>query len=168
MLQQALLREYGIRNCVVRLDRLAENDILIATQKKLRLEPKMKNVRLNVSWLPAPSSTKKNSVEALSTLDSYRHQNSIVKTVGGKNVKRQRAKSMFIESNSWSNNKDRKKATMDDMHLELAKMYSSPKRGLKLSTNRQLPELQPQPLSDFQKMANELKAKVEAKKVKTG
>lgn len=152
----------------MKLVRLTETDILTATQKKtLCLKPKIINVRQNVSWLPTSSSTKKNSVDAVSALATYHHQHSIAQPVAKKNVKRQRAKSMFAERNWQPGNTREKKSTIDDMHLELSARYNSPKKGLKPSTERQLPELQPPPLSEFQKIYNELKAKLAAKKAKT-
>lgn len=57
-----------------------------------------------------------------------------------------------------------KMSTMDDMHHELSEKFNSPERGLRPSTNRQLPEPQPKPLSEFQKIYNEIKTKLLAKK----
>lgn len=133
----------------------------MAPKKILQLAPKIVPVRFNVSWISTPSSTKENSAEALSALEVYRHQNGVVQSLAGtKNVKRQRAKSMFVErSHSQS-----VKFSMDDMHHEFTARYNSPNRGLKSNADRQLAEAQPQPLSDCQKIYNELKARLLAKR----
>lgn len=139
-----MFRQYDVHECVVKVDRLTENDILEATQKKtLCLKPKIGNVRLNVSWLPVSSTAKKKSTEGLSALATYRHQNNIVQSVVGKNVKRQRAKFMLAASNLQPSNTG--KSAIDDVYPEHSKRNSSLRMGLKPSTHRQLPELPPQP-----------------------
>lgn len=74
-------------------------------------------------------------------------------------AKRQRAKSMFVQAKDPT----KKKTTMDDMHLELSAKYGSPNRGLKRSTERQLSDPLPKPVSDFQKIYQEFKEKLQVK-----
>lgn len=80
-------------------------------------------------------------------------------------AKRQRAKSMFIVPAVPSNNVDIKKFTMDDLNLEFTKKYKSHNRGLKPGPERQLREPPPQKMSECQKIYEEFKAKLQAKKM---
>lgn len=99
------MREYGIRECVVKLHRMNKQTIACAQKTTLRLEPKKTNARLNdVSWLPAPSSTKPNSDTAIVDLATYRQQHSIKRSVAMKNVKESRAKFMLAGPKIQSNN----------------------------------------------------------------
>lgn len=66
---------------------------------------------------------------------------------------------MFVQRK----NATAKETTMDDMHLELSGKYESPNRGLKPSTERQLSDPIQKPVSDFQKMFEEFKARLQAK-----
>lgn len=132
------------RDCVIRLDRLTQNDILEATRTKKRLLlPTSESVRSNVSWLPVLS-TIENSVSTLSELAVYQI-----------NKRRYRTKSM-IKANTPN-------ITLDDMHFELAERYNSPNRGLKPSSSRQVAELQTKPLPDNEKFYIELRAKLTEK-----
>lgn len=165
MFREALFQKHGIRNCFVKLDRLSDKDIQeVAPKKKLQLAPKTGSVRSNVSWLPASTSTQQNSADALSALSIYHDQNGIVPRVDKKSVKRQRAKSMFVDRTCQPNNAGQNQFTMDDLHVEFTERYSSPNRGLKPSNQRHLSEAQPQQLSDSQKIYNELRAKLAARK----
>lgn len=158
--RKILLEKNGIRDCFVRLDRLDVSKIPKASKKKMFLKaPKKQSVRLDVNWLHNQSSSQQNS-EALSSLAVYQVQNDVVPPVAQKNVRRERAKSMFAD------NPTRKQTTMYDMHLELHTKFGSPNRGLKSANNRQLGERKPEPLSEWQKLQEEFKKKVEAIKAK--
>lgn len=160
--RRALLRSHGIRDCFVKIDRMSVNIIKeMAPKKKLILaSPQDKTFRSNVSWLPNSSQVKKNSAGALSALDTYRDRNGVLPRVGKKNVIRQRAKSMFVEKNSQSNEV---KYTMDDMHVEFKQKYNSPNRGLKPGTERRLSKLQPEH-SQCQNIYEELQVKLATKR----
>lgn len=143
------------RDCVIRLDRLTQNDILEATRNKKRLLlPTSESVRSNVSWLPVLS-TIENSVSTLSELAVYREKNGFEPALHQINKRRYRTKSM-IKANTPN-------ITLDDMHFELAERYNSPNRGLKPSSSRQVAELQTKPLSDNEKFYIELRAKLTEK-----
>lgn len=158
--RKVLLEKHGIRDCFVRLDCLDVSEIPKLSPKKMfLLAPQNKSARLNVSWLHNQSSSQQNS-EALSSLAVYQVQNDVVPPVAHKNVRRERAKSMFVD------NPTTKQTTMDDMHLELHTKFGSPNRGLKSANNRQLGERKPEPLSEWQKLQEEFKKKVEAIKAK--
>lgn len=118
--------------------------------------PQDKTFRSNVSWIPNSSQVKKNSADALSALDTYRDRNGVLPRVGKKNVIRQRAKSMFVETNKMN-------YTMDDMHVEFKERFNSPNRGLKPGTERRLSKLQPVH-SECQNIYDELQAKLAAKR----
>lgn len=166
MFQKALLDKYKIRNCVVRLERMARvEDINKEPSEDLRLAPKEKSLRSNVSWLPLSSTTQKNSSEAMAALENYRKEIDFVPTVTGKNVIRQRAKSVYIES-IQPDNSNENGVTMDDLHLEFREKYNSHNRGLKSVGERQLPEAQAKPISQYQKIYNEFLVKLAAKKTK--
>lgn len=110
-------------------------------------------------WLPI--SPQKNS-EARAALSEYYDQNDIVPVPSArKNVRRQRAKSMFAErSNDQS-------FTMEEMHSEFITKYASPNRGLKSTPDRLLPESKHnKPSSEWEKLREEFKKKLEAKKNK--
>lgn len=157
MYRQALFQKHGIRDCVVKIDRMSENDILnVLPKKSFRLTPTTGTPRKNVSWIPASSSTQGNSTDALYALDIHRNRNDVVPRVVVKNVKRQRAKSMFAERAN--------KFTIDDLHVEFTEKYSSPNRGLKPGNGRQLLEPRPKPLSECQRIHGELQAKLAAKR----
>lgn len=162
MFKKALLYKHNIRDCVVRLDRLAEVDTVTDAPKEatenLRLTPSNKSLRSNVSWFP----TQKKSSEAMVALEAYRNEIDFVPTVTGKNVIRQRAKSMYIET-AQLNDSNGNTFTMDDLHLEFLGKFNSPNRGLKPVSVRQLAEAQPKPISQFQKIFNEFKEKMAAK-----
>lgn len=77
-------------------------------------------------------------------------------------AKRQRAKSMYAPRKHAI----KKKSTMDDTHLELHAKYESPNRGLKSSAARQLSGPLPKPVTDFQKIYEEFKAKRNTPRIK--
>lgn len=84
-----MFRKYCIRDCVVRLERLADSNIPKAStdaKKNLLSAPKKETVRLNVSWIPTVAMTQKNSAQALSALSDYQSQNGILRRVIGKSM----------------------------------------------------------------------------------
>lgn len=81
-------------------------------------------------------------------------------------AKRERALSTHVEKMNSSKNDDGKTATMEDMHDEFHKKCDSPNRGLKPGHLRKLPEAEPQPLNDFQKLQLEYKTKLALEKLK--
>lgn len=159
-----MLEKYGIPNCVVRLQRFVPAKK--KTPENLRLTPQKKSLRSNVSWMPVSSSTQQHSSEALSSLATYHKEIDFMPTITGKNVRRQRAKSMFVESNDENDETvaNEGKPTMDDLHMEFRGRYDSPNRGLKPAKERQLPDTPAKPISQFQKVYNELMEKLAAKK----
>lgn len=161
--RRALFGEHRIRDCCVKIERLTDSDIHKATTQKkvLQLATSVTTLRSNVMWIPTSSQIQKNSTGALSALNTYRDKFGVASSVGQKNVIRNRVKSLFIEKPNQFDNE--KKLTMDDLHIEFNKKYSSPNRGLKSNFPRQLPKLQPQ-LSECQKIYNELNAKLAAKR----
>lgn len=167
-----MFRYHGVRDCSVNLERMSQDVICkFTTEKKKLLMPMDKTLRSNVSWFPNVSQTKKNSADALSALAVYQDQNCVLPRVT-KSVIRQRAKSMFVERSESHDEeeeeeekKEGKKLTMDDFHVELSNMYDRPNRGLRSGADRVLTCLQPKPLSDCQKLYNELKAKLAAKRL---
>lgn len=163
MYRRALFRKYDIRECAVQLERMSESQLSkLAPKKKLSLLSKVGSPRWNISWMPNKSATRKNSSEALSALDKYRLGNGVVSRTDGRNVIRQRAKSLFVDNVRPTDSA--KNITMDDFHVEFNDRYNKPNRGLKTLDERHVPEHQPRPLSEFEKIRNELKAKLEAKK----
>lgn len=157
MFLDALLRKYNIRDCSVPLDRL---------RTKKELLPSERNLRSEVSWLPTKSAVSKNSSDALSGLAVYQKKNGIMPAVARKNVRRQRAKSMFLcrgKDDGLSNDMNGIVHSKDDLS-ELHAKFKIPHFGLKPSGDRLLkPKLQSQQF-DFQKIFVELKKKVESKK----
>lgn len=83
----------------------------------------------------------------------YQEKNDIVPPGTRKNVRRKRTKSMFVNR------------AKDDMY-ELHTKFNSPNFGLKSSRDRRLNPEPQQPLSEWQKMSNEFKKKVELKLAK--
>lgn len=162
--EKALLEKYGIKNCVVRLERLAQRETSTEDPpKNLRLSPQKKPLRSNVSWMPVASSTLKHSSDAVAALATYREEIDFVPSVTKNNVIRQRAKSVYVESVQL-NDSNESNVTMDDLHFEFRGKYNSPNRGLKPVSVRQLPEAQPKPTSQFQLIYNEFLEKLAAKK----
>lgn len=78
-------------------------------------------------------------------------------------VKRQRTKSMFADRVGKS---EQMKLTMNDMHIEIAERFSYHNRGLKPVRQRQIAEPMPKQLTIFEKIHEEIKAKVQAKNAK--
>lgn len=163
--EKALLEKYGIRNCVVRLVPFDPAEVIPKkAPENLRLTPQKKSLQSNVSWMPLPSTTQQNSSEALSSLATYHKEINFKPTVTGKNMRRQRAKSVFVESILEPNDANDGNVTMDDLHMEFRGRYNSPNRGLKLASERQIPEAQPKPISQYQKIYDEFVQKLAAKK----
>lgn len=73
---------------------------------------------------------------------------------------------MFVEPIKQATTVCQNNSTLDDMHVEFSAKYARFNHGLKPSTSRQLPELEPQPISEWQKLHEEFKAKLDAKKRK--
>lgn len=99
----------------------------------------------------------------------YREKNSIVTPVARKNVRRQRAKSMFenrANDDDQSNDINGMNYSMDDMHSELQEKFNSPNLGLKSSRDRPIGQKPQQPLSEWQKLHAEFKKRVELKLAK--
>lgn len=88
-MRKALFEKYGIRDCVVRVDRCNNSNITNDASPKKKLLASKEKLRLEVTWLPASSSVLVNSSEALSTLSMYHEKNGIVPLVARKNVRRQ-------------------------------------------------------------------------------
>lgn len=165
--EKALLKYHRIRDCVVRLERLDLDDIIRkSTSQKLLLKPQAASIRSNVSWMPTTSSTRKNSSEALFALSIYHKKIDFTPTVAGKNVKRQRAKSMYTERAVRPQKDGGKNVTIDDLNLEFNERYNRPNRGLKPASDRQLPQLPSKPITQYQKIFNEFLEKVAAKENK--
>lgn len=163
------LQQYRIRDCAVRLDRLKGGIVKPFCKKKNLLTPDINTVRSNESmWITAPASefNRENATKALAGLIEYQHQNGIEPPQKNrKNVRRERAKSMYLERPLQDDdNTANRKNTLDDMHLELAERYSRSNRGLTPSSERQLAEPQPKPISEFQRIYNEFLEKLAAKK----
>lgn len=152
-----------VRDCVVRLDRPAEEDMpKAASNKKFLLASKTNPVR-SVSWIPSPSSIQKKSAESLSALAVHQNENDVVAPKKGRrNVKRQRSKSMYAERTT-NDTPAKTRFTIDDMHLEFKTKYNFRNRGLKPSSERQLSEPKPQAMSVCQKIYIEMKAKLAEK-----
>lgn len=153
--QRALLRKYGCRDCSVRLDELPAllSEITPPPPPKVLLtKNKIRGLQSNVSWLPEPISIQMNSTENLSSLAEYHNDNSIVPPIFKKNIKIHRNKTILAKS------------TIATMHSEYLAKISLPNKGLRPITDRQLNKLQLQPLSTWEKLKIELKAKVDAKK----
>lgn len=165
MFRKALFGKHGIRGCFVRVDCLTDSDIAKYTHPKKKLLPSKGKLRSEVGWLPTSSTVSVNSSEAISTLAVYHEQNDIVPQVARRNIRRQRAKSMFANRpnhDDQSNDMNRMKYSKDDMS-ELQAKFNSPNFGLKSSRDRSLgPKPQP-PLSDWQKMFMQFKARVDSK-----
>lgn len=81
---KALLQKHRIRNCVVNLRRLNKK-VIDTASPKFRLKP-LGTVRSNsnISWFPASSTIRKNSVDARSYLTFYQNENGVVKPVVGR------------------------------------------------------------------------------------
>lgn len=159
-----MFEKHSIRECFVRLEYLSESSISAPPKKKLL--PTKKKLRSEVSWLPTTSSVLTNSSGALSTLAVYQEQNGIQPAIARKNVRRQRAKSMFATRENdvgQSNDLSGMKISKDDI-FELHARFNSPNFGLK-SSGPLKPKPKPQPAqSDFQKIFDEFKKRVEIKK----
>lgn len=151
----------------MKLERLTESQIQKET-KTLRLVPTAKTPRLNVSWIPAPSTTHENSADALAALDQYRQQNGVVPRIDGKNVIRQRSKSIFAENVCQSNSSKScnvNEITIEDLNREFTEKYNTPNRGLKASSSwHRLAGSQPKQLSECYKIRDEFRTKLAAKK----
>lgn len=78
-------------------------------------------------------------------------------------IKRQRAKSMFVELAERQMGTEKKKTTMDDFHLEFSAKFNSPNRGLKSSADRQLREPKSKDVPQCRKIFDEFKVKLLAK-----
>lgn len=166
MYRKALWYKYGfghLRDCVVRVNRMTSIDDIKKKTKRFLLPSNVETVRSNVIWIPAPSSTLKNTAAALSALTDYRQRNGIELPYAGQNKRRQRAKSMFFESTNQMENTNGHNFTMDDMHVELAGKFNSPNLGLKPCSSRRIPEPQSRPLSQCENFFMEMKAKLAAK-----
>lgn len=152
-----MFKKYGIKNCMVQLHRIDEKDKPNLSQD-LSLKP-IGNVRSNsnISWFPGPSQMRKNLDVARSSLAAYQTQNRVALKAA---AKRQRAKSMFAEQPSGS---CKRKVTLDDLHVEFSAKYNSANRGLKPRHECQLSKPQPDTASEFQKIYDEFKAKLNAK-----
>lgn len=167
VVEQKLLQQYRITDCVVLLDRLEDEIAKPIRKRKFLLAPEISTERSNKCWISTPASTVDNSVEALTAFAEYQDRNGIVLPKKRRlNVRRERAKSMYVERPLQFNNAGRKKMTMDDMHSEFSEKYNRPNRGLKPGSDRQLPEPQPRPIPECQKILNELKTKLAAKTAK--
>lgn len=57
------------------------------------------------------------------------------------------------------------KATMEDLHIEFLEKSNAPNRGLKPGHLRKLPDAEPKPKSDFQKLHDQFKAKLASKQL---
>lgn len=149
--RKALMRYHRIRDCSVRINRCNMSKIPIkSTNKELRAVPN-KNIYSNIAWLP--SSTHR-SDGMLSALASYQMQNSVVPSVSIK--KRQfRNKTVFV------------KPTPGDLESEFLEKINLPNKGLKPVSHRQLSAPKEQPLSIWEKMVIEFKAKIKTKKLIT-
>lgn len=167
MFKKALFEKHGIRECFVNLHRLvvsksptSSNKNLLPT-KKLSPKEKLLELRSQVNWLKTSSSVSTSA--ALSALGEYKRV-----PVSRNNIRRQRAKSMFAERANdvdQSNNTNSKKNSKDDIS-ELRAKFTSFNFGLKRAGNHSLAPKPQQPLSDFQKMLEEFKKRVELKKMK--
>lgn len=159
MYRQALFGKYGIRECFVKLERISDEKQ--AAKSTNQLIPTAAPLRAQVSWLPAPSATRRKSVVALSELEKYREKNDVVPRIVGRNIIRQRAKSIFAENPRPS--------TINDLNQEFVEKYNSPNHGLKPCSERQLYGTQisgAQKITDCQKIRNEFEAKLAAKKAR--
>lgn len=148
----AAFQKHRIRECSIRLARLNNNDIANASsKKKLFLKKTNIDVSANVSWIPTASSyvTVNHSAVALPSLR--------------KNIRRQRAKSMFVDR-PVQPHEDEKNITLDDMLMEFRKRYNSFNRGLKPSSDRRMPPPPSKPLTPCEKIFNEMKVKLAAKR----
>lgn len=76
---------------------------------------------------------------------------------------RQRALSLYAEK---APKDTAEKKSMDDMHIEFFNKLNSPNRGLKRGHQRKLPDVEPKPMSDFQKIHAEFIAKIASKNAK--
>lgn len=79
-------------------------------------------------------------------------------------MRHQRSLSLYAEP--APKNTDKKKATIEDLHIEFFEKCNSPNRGLKPGHQRKLPVAEPEPKSDFQKLQEQLKAKIRSKNAK--
>lgn len=161
-MQKALLKGQHSNYCD---NPLADVRRPFVAKKTPRLMPNTGTLRSDVCWLPAPSATKNNTAEALDELANYTAKNNIGPPPK-KNIRRQRAKSMFQDRSEQPIDLNEKAFTMDDMHSEFKAKYNRPNRGLKPSDHRQLDEPQPQALSQRQRIYQELQAKIAAKATK--
>lgn len=166
MYREALFVKHRIRECFVRVDRLTESEIRRFAHKK-KLLPSKGNLRSEVSWLPNSSSVLANSAQALSTLAVYHETNNIVPPGTRKGVRRQRAKSMFesrAKDDEQSNDINRIESKDDSSELQVK--FNSPNFGLKPSHDRSLGSKPEQPQSQWQKMNEEFKKRIELKLAK--
>lgn len=155
-----LFKRFKIRECKINLVRQTASGIFLSQISWWQ------NSKKGVKWqlilflsliitTENPASTAKNSAEG----------NDVLPPKGARrNVRRERAKSMYVERPLQFNNAGKEKTTMDDMHREFAEMYGRPNRGLRPCCDRQAPEAQPRPISECQKIFNEFKAKLAARK----
>lgn len=159
MYRRALFRKYDIRECVVMIERMAQNQLHKEPKKTLRVA--VETPRLNVSWLPTTSATHKNSSDALAALAQYRERHAIIDRIDRTNIIHQRTKSIF-EKTCQSDNAN--KYTMEDFHQELAQKVTSPNRGLKPCKFGQFSKSEPNRLTEFEKIRIEFQAKLAAKR----
>lgn len=171
MFRNALFEKHGIRNCSVRINRSLNPKIPMASSKK-KLLPSPGNSCSNVFWLPtsssAMSSALANTSRALGMLADYQEKNNIVRPIARQNVRRQRAKSMFVDRaihDDQSDDINRMKYGKCDLS-ELQEKFKSRNFGLKPACDRLLAPAQQQPLSQWQKMMNEFKERIELKLAK--
>lgn len=116
-------------------------------------------LRTEVAWLPTSSSLLVNSSAAVSELAQYREKNDIVLPVTRKDVRRQRAKSMFANRVNAPDQSNDMKSTI----TELQARFNSPNFGLKPSQHRSLGAKPQQTLSEWQNLSIEFKERVELK-----
>lgn len=83
MLRKTLFRKYKIRDCVVRVLRLNNEEIVNTLNSRLTLKPTGTVVtNSNISWFPASKTIGMNSVAARSSLVAHRNQNATSSQIG--------------------------------------------------------------------------------------
>lgn len=121
-------------------------------------------IRSKAICFPTTSSVLEKSSEALSLLASYREQHALEPLKNRKNVRQQRAKSMFaIRTNvdDDSNDVNGKQYSLDDFHSEFHLKFGKPNHGLKPA--EELPQKQQQPPSPWQIIHKNFQDRVRAK-----
>lgn len=154
MYRKAVLYKYSIRECSVHLERLADTTFKTSPKKKLMKLTSKGKLRLEVNWLPNSSSASMHFSEAVSTLSVYQKSNEIVPPGARKSVKCQRTKSMF----------ENRPANYNERNSELRSKFNRPNFGLNPSNERILGPKPQQPLSDYEKMLEEYKKRVQSAK----